>query len=476
MRTPIAAAVSVSTFIMGWSRVRRSLELLVVGFVLFLAVMGVGALLAPDLFLETAEAAAFLSEERAQERERSRRLGAELEAWRRQQLDRVEQTREALELARGAFSGGISSLALDAAGRLVIGGSEAPGLWLGVLRFELDGSVDESFLKNVSRAFERDLVVGNVMQVLPLRDGRILLQGGFRKPETFNRRPKDPGSIAFVLLDDAGRVDEAWLEATWSYGLDTMFADRAIVGVGDVVSFATPSGFRSLTVGSNPSLSAPVAIAKHRAGALCAIAPDRIVGWLDGRLQLIRRDGALIRDLTPRPPDDSHIRGDPPPSISCVDGGRVLAVLPIIRQELQASPLCTERDEPEACRRLCGVEGPPEWIDAGTLVLVLAPGEIVTEAFWPRALRAELATFSKRLDRWIVLSSVDGEPHRRLFTISEQTPSVGAGPTLDLATVSAMIELPDGDLVVAGQRATASAERAQRLYRIAAPGMAIVPF
>ncbi len=95
-----------------WPRIRRGLELLVVGVALSFALLNVGAVLAPDFFLETVEAKAFLSRERAPE---------PLDAQRHEQLDRAEQESSRAEVNLWRLLEGISALALDAASRLLVG-------------------------------------------------------------------------------------------------------------------------------------------------------------------------------------------------------------------------------------------------------------------------------------------------------------------------------------------------------------------
>ncbi len=482
-----------------WPRIRRSLELLAVGIVVFLALLGVGAVLAPDSFLETAEANASLRRARAQERESARRLGAELESWRHEQLDRVKQSREALRRTRGAFSEEISALALDAAGRLLVGGSEAPDLWLGVIRFERNGSIDEAFVRNIALGFEKDRVVGHVAQVLPLADGRILLRGSFQKPKTFNRRPQDPGSIAFVLLDEEGRVDEAWLEALWPQWPDALFAGNAFLGEGSVVWFATHGELRRLRVDGVPFLSAPGSVSQPRPGAFCRASAESIVGVLDQRLQVFRLDGSLFRDLTPPLPPGSKLRGNP--SLFCGEGDRTLALFPLapdIADFERFSPCPGEpiNIDTSAAGETMRRSGQPLWkgfqcgsgrdeprsTGAATHLLSVKAGEIAAEVIWPDSLIAEQAVYAARLDRWLVYGSLAGpEPYAGLFTILEQPSSIARGPALVLGKVSAMIELPFGDLVIAGSAAAsgsapASRERAVRLWRLEAASDELVPY
>jgi hypothetical protein len=327
-----------------------------------------------------------------------------------------------------------------------------------------------------------------------LADGRILLLGHFQKPTTFHPRPKELGTVGFVLLDAEGLVDEQWLEALWPRRPGPAFAGNALLDAANVVWFSTPDGLRSLQVDGGPLVSAPVLLPPLQRGALCQAPTGLIVGFFGQQLRVTRRDGSSIRDLAPSIPPGSKLRGSP--SLFCGEGGRMLAVFPLAADLVVDLSCPGPPDSPGASETRetscpvgesapggfrCGTEREPQPAETATLLLSLTDGEIAGEVVWPHPLVAELAVLSKRRDRWRVYGSLQGaQPHRGLFTIQEPSLTVTPGPALELGTASAMIELPDGGLVIAAAAeacgsTTASANR-PRLCLLDAASGALVPF
>src|SRR6266403_2348661 len=178
--------------------VRRSFEIVAIAAVSFVLLLCANPRLEQNFLFDTLEAVRALHGDEAGEAERARRLGDHLEKTRRQEISAVQGIADALRESRGGFASGVLHLAQDARGRLLIGGWEDEGRWLGILRYRANGSIDEGSLREVSRNFEDDLVVGGVNQILPLGDGHIIAVGYFRKPRTNRARADDPGGISFV--------------------------------------------------------------------------------------------------------------------------------------------------------------------------------------------------------------------------------------------------------------------------------------